>query len=415
MKILVIGGGGREAALVHKISQSKRGSRLFCAPGNPGIQSVATLVPIAAHSVSALLQFSIENQIDLTIVGPELPLSLGIVNRFEEAGLSIFGPSQEAAQVETSKVFSKTFMQKYKIPTPQAQVVSIDEAFRLIETSSFPIPVVLKADGLAAGKGVIIAEDSRSAQEGLNRFREMGESASRILLEEYITGVEATFFVVADGETAVSFGSAKDYKRLEDGDRGPNTGGMGAISPAPAFGSAIETEVLSRIVYPTLKGLVQEGIPYRGILYVGLMLTEKGPLVLEFNARLGDPEAQAVLPRLQTDFIDLVEATLAHRLDRFKLEWSDRTSVCVVLASLGYPGVYKKGEIISGLDQIDDPAVTVFHAGTERKENHFVTSGGRVLGVTALGLDRQRAREAAYRAVDRVSFRGMQYRKEIGQ
>jgi phosphoribosylamine--glycine ligase len=411
MNVLVLGGGGREAALVYKLSQSKKVTRLFCAPGNAGIASLAEIVPIPVDAVDQLLQFSKENQIDLTVVGPELPLSLGVVDRFEMAGLRIFGPSRLAAQIETSKGFSKLLMRNHHIPTPHAEVVSIDEATRRIETSAMPI--VLKVDGLAAGKGVVIAQTVQEARAGLEQFRTMGEGP--ILLEQYVTGVEATFFVLADGETGIPLTSAKDYKRIFDGDQGPNTGGMGAVSPSPNITPDIEREVMSKIVHPTLKALAGEGIPYRGVLYVGLMLTDAGPLALEFNARFGDPEAQAVLPRLKTDLMDLIEATLDHRLDQLQLEWSDETAVCVVLAAEGYPGTVQRGDLISGLDTPRDSGTMIFHAGTQKEGVSVVTAGGRVLGVTSLGPNRQTARERVYQAVDHVSFRGMQYRKEIGQ
>ncbi len=373
----------------------------------------ATLVPIAVNQIEQLVLFAKQHQIDLTVVGPELPLALGIVNRFREEGLPIFGPTQQAAQIESSKVFSKEFMQTYQIPTPHAERVTLNEAYEKIKTITMPI--VLKVDGLAAGKGVVIAQNIEEARQGLDRFGTMGEASRQILLEQYLTGVEATFFVVADGTSAIPLASARDHKRLFEGNNGPNTGGMGAISPSPDITPAMEAEVMSKIVRPTLTGLVNEGMPYQGVLYVGLMLTEAGPFVLEFNARFGDPEAQAVLLRLQTDWIDLMEAVLEHRLDTLKLEWSDAVSVCVVLASAGYPEAYTKGEVIRGLDKINDPSVTVFHAGTRKDQNQTVTDGGRVLGVTAIGQDWTTARGRVYHAIDQISFRGMQYRKDIGQ
>ncbi len=411
MNILVIGGGGREAALVYKIAQSNKVKKLFCAPGNAGIAEHATLVPIAADQIDALFLFAKNNHIDLTVVGPELPLSLGIVDRFREAELRIFGPSAAAAQIETSKAFSKRFMQKYKIPTPEAEVMPLHEAYERIRTVTMPI--VLKMDGLAEGKGVCIAQNVHEAEAALAAFK--GRGGTQILLERFLTGVEATFFVLADHDKGIPFFTAQDYKRLLDGDLGPNTGGMGSISPSPTITSALEKEIMATIVEPTLKGLVAEGAPYQGILYVGLMLTAEGPFVLEFNARLGDPEAQSVLRRLQTDWIDIVDAVLEHRLDQLQLAWSNETAVAVVLASAGYPGPYKKGEVILGLDRINDPVVTPFHSGTKKEGDQILTNGGRVLCLTALGKDQQEARERAYRAVDRVSFHGMQYRKDIGK
>ena len=411
MQVLVIGGGGREAALVFKIAQSPRVTKLFCAPGNAGIAMHATCVPIAVHQIEQLLLFAKDNQIDLTVVGPEIPLSLGIVDLFQKEGLKIFGPCKRAAQLESSKAFSKAFMQKYQIPTPAAEIVTLEEAMAKIETVTMPI--VLKVDGLAAGKGVVIAQDIKEARAGLAYFKSIGKGLEKILVEQYLTGVEATFLVVIDSEMAVPLVSAKDHKRILDHDLGPNTGGMGAISPAPAMTPALHAQVMSQIIEPTLKGLVGEGIVYQGVLYIGLMLTEEGPYVLEFNARLGDPEAQAVLPRLKTDWVDLMEAVLEHKLDRLKLAWDTDVSVCVVLASDGYPGDYWKGEKIVGLDNVEG-TVLVFHAGTEQHEGAFITAGGRVLGVTALGSNYQIAQTKAYQAIDKIKFKGMIYRKDIG-
>ena len=411
MKILVVGGGGREAALVYKIAQSPRVTKLFCAPGNAGIAAHATLVPIAVNQIEQLLQFAKENQIDLTVVGPEIPLSLGIVDLFQREGLKIFGPCKRAAQLESSKAFSKGFMQKYQIPTPEAEVLTLEEATAKIE--SIKMPIVLKVDGLAAGKGVVIAQDIEEAKAGLDYFKSIRKGSEKILVEQYLTGVEATFLVVIDSEIVIPLASAKDHKRLSDNDVGPNTGGMGAISPAPAMTPELHVQVMTKIIAPTLKGLRAEGIAYQGVLYVGLMLTKDGPYVLEFNARLGDPEAQAVLPRLKTDWVDLMEAVLEHQLDRITLEWDAAVSVCVVLASDGYPGEYQQGKEIFGLDHIDDTAL-VFHAGTEQMGGASVTSGGRVLCVTALGADYQTAKTKAYQAIDKIQFEGMIYRKDIG-
>ncbi|TAK06542.1 MAG: phosphoribosylamine--glycine ligase [Candidatus Manganitrophaceae bacterium] len=412
MKILIIGSGGREHALVWKIAQSPRLRELYCAPGNPGMESLAKIVPIAADEVEKLLAFAKERRIDLTVVGPELPLSLGIVDRFESEGLRIFGPRRAAAEIETSKVVSKTLMQRYRIPTAEAEVVALEEAYGRI--ASLKMPIVLKVEGLAAGKGVVIAQDQKEAKEGLDGFKSMGEAARRIILEQFLEGVEATFFVITDGDQVVPLASAQDHKRVYDGDQGPNTGGMGAISPTPRITPEVESQIMERIIRPALRGLAAEGRPYRGVLYAGLMLTPSGPHVLEFNARWGDPETQAVLPRLKTDWVDVMEAALDHRLDQIELQWREESSVCVVLASEGYPGPYRKGEVISGLDRIDLPETIVFHAGTGRRGEEWITQGGRVLGVTALGKTVSDARQRAYRAVDRISFRGMQYRRDIG-
>ena len=412
MKVLVVGGGGREHALVWKIARSPRVKRIFSAPGNPGMEKLSQRIPIPPDAVEKLLRFAKEERIDLTVVGPELPLSLGVVNRFEAEGLRIFGPSREAAEIETSKLFSKSIMRKYGIPTAEAEGVSLEEAYQKIQTLGMPL--VLKVDGLAAGKGVVIAQNQKEAVEALDFFRSMGEAARRIILERYLEGVEATFFVVTDGSVALPLASAQDHKRVFEGDRGPNTGGMGAISPTSRITPEIASEVMSKIIRPTLQGMAAEGRPYRGVLYAGLMLTKTGPHVLEFNARWGDPEAQAVLPRLKTDWVDVMEAALDHRLDQIRLDWKKEVSVCVVLASEGYPGAYRKEDPILGLDKVDSADVVVFHAGTERRDGQWVTQGGRVLGVTALGNDLPEARRRAYRAVGQISFQGMHFRNDIG-
>jgi len=412
MNILVVGGGGREAALVHKIAQSPRVTKIFCAPGNAGIAKQATLVPIAADQIESLLSFAKENEIDLTVVGPEIPLSLGIVDLFIKEGLRIFGPTAKAAQIESSKAFSKRFMQKYKIPTAEADVLQIADAYERIKTVAMPI--VLKMDGLASGKGVCMANNLQEAQAALNEFNTKDKAGS-VLLERFLAGIEATFFVIADGEIGLFLSTAQDYKRIFDDDLGPNTGGMGAISPSPVMTPEMVEEVMRKVVDPTLKGMIQEGMPYQGILYVGLILTQEGPFVLEFNARLGDPETQVVLPRLKTDWIDVIEAVEEHRLDKLQLEWRDDVAVCVVMASGGYPGDYQSGEVISGLSQINDLHLLPFHSGTKGSGDRVLTQGGRVLSFTALGKDWHEARARAYRAVHQVSFQGMQYRKDIGE
>ncbi len=411
MNILLIGGGGREHALISKIRKSPRVREIFCAPGNPGMAPLAKIVPIPIDQIESLLLFAKANHIDLTLVGPELPLSLGIVDRFEAEGLRIFGPHRAAAQIEVSKVFSKELMQKYGVPTPRAEVVTLDEAYQRVK--ALKMPIVLKAEGLASGKGVIIAHQIDEAVEGLDILRALGNAADRVILEEYLTGIEASVFILTDGQKSIYLTSARDYKRAWDGDCGPNTGGMGAISPSPEMTPALEEAVMSRIIRPVLAGLVLEGTPYRGVLYAGLMLTDAGPYVLEFNARWGDPEAQAVLPRLKSDWIDLVEAALDHRLDQVHPEWEEKVAVCVVLASEGYPGDYSRGINISGLDQTASD-VMVFHAGTARSDEAWLTQGGRVLGVTALAANSDEARRIVYQTIEKISFKGMQYRKDIG-
>lgn len=411
MKILIIGGGGREHALAWKISQSPSVTKLYCAPGNPGIASLAELVPIAVNDVEALLLFVAEHSIDLTVVGPELPLTLGIVDRFEEKGFKIFGPNRAASQIESSKVFSKKLMQKYAVPTASAELVSLEEAYRRVP--SLNLPVVLKIDGLAAGKGVVIVRTQEEAIAGLDFLRQMGTDSSQIVIEQFLEGTEVSFFVVTDGETAIPLGSGQDHKAVFEGNHGPNTGGMGVVSPSPRMTPALETEVMSKVIEPTLRGMREEGMPYKGILYAGLIMTEEGISVLEFNARWGDPEAQALLPRLKTDWLEVMTAALEGRLEQIQIDWEGGGSVCVVLASGGYPGAYEKGKVISGLENNYADAM-IFHAGTGRKGDAWLTQGGRVLGLTGIGSNVELARRHAYRVVDQISFSGMHYRRDIG-
>jgi len=412
MKVFVIGSGGREHALVWKIAQSPSVKKLYCAPGNPGIDALATLVSIPVDDIEGLLRFAEDEAIDLTVVGPEIPLSLGIVDRFEEKGLRIFGPSKVAAQIESSKIFAKQLMLNAGVPTPNAEQVSRGEAYRRIRSMDFP--VVLKVDGLAAGKGVVIAHDEQEMVAGLDRLKALGEVSSELLIEHFLEGVEVSFFVVTDGKRAVPLGTAMDHKRVNDGNQGPNTGGMGVVSPSPHWTPALESEVMSKVIGPTLGSMAEAGMPYVGVLYTGLILTENGFFVLEFNARWGDPEAQALLPRLKNDWVDVMMATLEGRLDQVQIEWEAGGSVCVVLSSGGYPGDYRRGEAISGLEG-DTPDAMIFHAGTERRGSEWLTKGGRVLGVTAVSSTVSKARQQAYAAVEKISFPGMHYRSDIGQ
>ncbi|MFQ5588031.1 MAG: phosphoribosylamine--glycine ligase [Nitrospiria bacterium] len=413
MKVLVIGGGGREHALVWKIAQSPLVTQLFCAPGNHGMRAHAELIQIPVNDIDRLASFAKIRGIDLTVVGPELPLSLEIADRFHALGLRIFGPTRAAAEIETSKVFSKMLMHKYQIPTAKSEVLSLHEAYE--QVSSMSMPIVLKVDGLAAGKGVVIANNREEAVAGLDRFKNMGDAASRIIVEECLEGKEISFFAVTDGRHAIPVGSAQDHKRVFDGDRGPNTGGMGAFSPSPLVTPDIEKEIMRTIIHPTLEALSKEGCPYLGILYAGLMLTKQGIYVLEFNARWGDPEAQAMLPRMETDWVEVMEATLDGRLSEVNIRWKPGASACIVLASEGYPGNYRKGDEISGLEQALPSDVTVFHAGTRLSDEGWVTSGGRVLGVTAFGKNLSDARDQAYITVKDISFSGMHYRTDIGK
>ena len=416
MKILVIGGGGREHALVWKLAQSRRVTKIFCAPGNAGIAEQAECVPIAATDVAALTAFAVERQIDFTVVGPEAPLCAGIVDALAARGRRAFGPSRQAAQLEGSKVFAKRFLLKYGIPTARMEVFTeVGPALECVRR--WGAPVVVKADGLAAGKGVIVAQAVAEAEQAVVNILEkkvFGAAGRQVIIEECLTGPEASVMAFVDGQTYRLMSPAQDHKRVSDGDTGPNTGGMGAYSPTPAVAPALE-KTIRDIFDRTLAGLREEGMDYRGVLYAGLMLTPTGPQVLEFNCRFGDPETQAVLPRLEGDLLDVLEATAAGRLTEAQLTWTRDTAVCVVLAAGGYPGDYVKGQPIRGLKEAGQLAkVCVFHAGTKRNAaGEIVTDGGRVLGVTALGTDLAGAVRQAYAAVERIHFDGMQYRRDI--
>jgi phosphoribosylamine--glycine ligase len=417
MKILVIGSGGREHALVWKLAQSPRVEAIFCAPGNPGMAPLARCVPIQADDIDGLLEYATRKAIDLTVVGPEQPLTLGIADRFREAGLRIVGPSKSAAEIEGSKAFSKLFMERHHIPTARARIFDDPEpAIRYIKEHGAPI--VVKVDGLAAGKGVIMAQDESEAMQAIDlilRRKKFGEAGRQILLEELLQGEEATFLVFTDGKTIVPMVTSQDHKRVFDQDQGPNTGGMGAYSPALVLTEALQQRVIREIVRPTIAGLAGEGRPYQGILYIGLMITPDGPKVLEYNARFGDPETQVILTRLDTDLVDIFDAVADGRLDQIEARWSEKVSVCVVLTAKGYPAAYESGRPISGIDRAESKdGVVVFHAGTFLHDGELVTSGGRVLGVTAVGDDFQQARERAYEAVSRIWFEGMHCRMDIG-
>ncbi len=415
MKILVVGGGGREAALCWKIKQSKRCGQLYCSPGNAGILSVAQKVH--ADTPADLLSFAKKEGIGLTVVGPEQFLSEGIVDDFEREGLKIFGPSQKAAQIESSKIFSKKLMKKYGIPT--AAYEEFDKSSPALEyLRSQRFPLVVKADGLAAGKGVIIAANYNEAEKavtGILDGRDFADAGKRIIIEEFLEGEEASILCFTDGRTIVPMESSQDHKRALDGDLGPNTGGMGAYSPAPVVTKELLSRIQRTILEPTIRGMEKEGCLYKGVLYAGIMVTQDGPKVLEYNARFGDPETQAVLPRLKTDLVEIMESVIDGRLDKTSIEWDSGAAVCVVLASGGYPGKYKSGYTIEGLDEAQKlPGVFLFHAGTSAAGCDTVTSGGRVMGVTALGGSIRSAVDKAYDAVSKISFKDMHYRKDIG-
>lgn len=414
MKILVVGGGGREHALVWKLKQSPRVSRIYCAPGNAGIARDAECVPCAAEDLEGLVDFARSEEIDLTVVGPEAPLVAGIRDRFEAAGLRLFGPPAKGALLEGSKVFAKQLMVKFGVPTASFEVFeSPKEAVAYVR--GLGGPCVVKADGLAAGKGVIVAKDTSEAEAAVRLIGEekaFGKAGERIIVEECLVGEEVSVLAFTDGKSVLPMVAAQDHKRVYDGDRGPNTGGMGAYSPPPVYTSEIHERVCREILEPIVAGLAADGIRYQGVLYAGLMITAEGPYVLEFNCRFGDPEAQVVIPRLKTDLVDVIEAVLDERLENVALEWDPRPAVCVVLASGGYPGSYEKGKVLTGLDEVPED-VLVFHAATSLSDGRLVTSGGRVLGVTAFGETIREAVQRAYEGVARISFEGMHYRHDI--
>jgi phosphoribosylamine--glycine ligase len=415
LKILVVGSGGREHTLLWKLSQSPKVSKLFCAPGNGGTREFAENIDIPVDDIEGLLSFALENKIHLTVVGPELPLSLGIADAFEEKGLRIFGPRKVAAQLESSKAFAKDFMRKYCIPTAQYRIChSAAEAMAAAE--SFGYPVVLKADGLAAGKGVIIAEDKGHADSTIKEMMEgkFGSAGETIVVEEFLTGPEASVLAFVDGKTAVPMVSAQDYKRALDGDAGLNTGGMGAVSPALYYNDDIAQRVQREIIDVTLEGLLAEGIEYKGVLYFGLMLTKGGPKVIEYNARFGDPEAEVVLPRLTSDLVEIMDMVVEGQLDSDQIKWTQKKAHCSVIASGGYPGEYSKGYEITGLSEVPED-IRVFHAGTASKEGKIVTAGGRVLVVAALGDNLEKARQKVYSAIEHIHFKDMHYRTDIGK
>ncbi len=418
MKVLVVGSGGREHALVWKIAQSPKVSKIYCAPGNAGISDQATIVPIKANDLNGLLEFALKEKIDLTVVGPEDPLTKGIVDLFESKSLSIFGSSKKAAEIEGSKAFAKEMMRKYHIPTGSYEIFGDPkEAKKYIR--KLGAPVVVKADGLAAGKGVIVCNTVEEASQSVDRImveRIFGEAGNRVVVEEYLVGEEASYIAFTDGKVILPMASSQDHKPIFDGDKGPNTGGMGAYSPAPVVTDQVHERILERILRPIVQGMGEEGRPYKGVLYAGLMIHDGHPRVLEFNARFGDPETQPVLMRMKGDIIPILEACMKGNLSGCEIEWDSRASVCVVMASRGYPGDYERGKPIAGLKEVSKmEGIFVFHAGTALKDGQVVTNGGRVLGVTGLGKDIPRAIERTYEAVKKISWEGVHYRTDIGQ
>lgn len=416
MKVLVVGGGGREHALVWKLKQSPRVKEIYCAPGNAGIARDAYCVNISAEDIPALMAFAREKAIDLTIVGPEAPLNAGIVDKFREAGLKIFGPSRAAAEIEGSKVVAKDIMAKYGIPTAgYATFTDPEKAASYIKQQG--APCVVKADGLAAGKGVIVATDEQTALDAVRSImvdRAFGAAGNLLVVEECLVGEEVSILAFTDGINVIPMVSSQDHKRVFDNDQGLNTGGMGAYAPAPVYTPEVHRRAMEEILIPMIRALSAEGRTYQGVIYAGLMVTDQGPKVLEFNARFGDPEAQPVLTLLETDLVDIIDAILENRLDRIEVKWKEQASICVVLASGGYPGPYEKGKVIGGLDNLPE-GVVVFHSGTAEKDGEIVTAGGRVLGVTAVGPDIPSAIKSAYAAVEKIHFDGMHYRRDIGR
>ena len=415
MKVLVVGSGGREHALCWKIAQ-RPDTEVYVAPGNIGMVDVATLVNIKVDDIAGLVDFAKAEGIDLTVVGPELPLTLGIVDAFQEAGLACFGPNKAAAKLEGSKAFSKELMKKYGIPTAAFDTFTdVDKAKAFVD--EIGVPCVVKADGLAAGKGVIICmtrEEADKAIEDMLTDHAFGDASATIVIEEYMVGPEVSVLAFADGKSVLPMVSAQDHKRIFDGDKGPNTGGMGAYSPAPVYTEALSAEVNKTIIEPTIAAMAAEGTPFTGILYTGLMLTEKGPRVLEYNVRFGDPETQPIMVRMKSDIVALFQACVNGKLDEATLEWHDEAAVCVIMASGGYPASSEKGVPIHGLDGIAAEEAIVFHSGTAEKDGEIVTNGGRVLGVTAKDATIKGAIDKAYAAVEKINFDHMQFRRDIG-
>jgi phosphoribosylamine--glycine ligase len=418
MKILVVGGGGREHTLVWKVAQSSKVKTIYCAPGNAGIAEHAECIPIKADEIKKLASFAHSRAIDLTLVGPELPLTLGIVEEFKRYGLRIFGPDKDAAIIEGSKLFAKDLMKKYNIPTADyATFDSPPEAMSYLRKRG--TPAVIKADGLAAGKGVVPVQSLDEAEKVIDSMltqRIFGKAGNHIVIEDFLTGEEASFIVFTDGHTILPMPSSQDHKPIYDNDQGPNTGGMGAYSPAPVITKALQKKIMDEVMTPVVRGMAEEGRRFKGILYAGLMINGEDIKVLEFNARFGDPETQPILMRMKTDLVPVFDAIVDEQLDKIAIQWDERPAVCIVMASQGYPGSYQKGTAIEGLKEIQSMHdVEVFHAGTAVQDNRVVTDGGRVLGVTALGDTIAEAIDRAYSAVSHIRWDGAYYRKDIGK
>lgn len=415
MRILVVGRGGREHAIVWALSKSPKADKIYCAPGNAGIAQLAELAPIGEFEFDKLVQFARDKNIDLVVIGPDDPLAAGIVDAFEAASIPVYGPNRAAAEIEGSKIFMKNLLKKYNIPTARYETFT-DYAAARDYLASQPVPIVIKADGLAAGKGVTVCFTREEAEQALRETmvdRSFGDAGDKVVIEEFLSGQEMSILAFVDGETVRAMPAAQDHKPVFDGDKGPNTGGMGTYSPLPHIPQSIIDEAIEHIVKPTARAMVSEGRPFRGVLFGGLMITPEGPKTIEFNARFGDPETQVVLPRLKSDLLDIFLASLEGGLADVEIEWSDEAAVCVVLASGGYPASYPKGLPISGIEAGEAEGGLVFHAGTAEQDGRLVTAGGRVLGVVGRGAGIAEAREAAYRAAAHIEFEGKQNRTDI--
>ncbi len=419
MKILVVGSGGREHALAWKIAQSPLVKKMYCAPGNAGTLNLGENIPIDPTDIKGLADLANKEKVDLTVIGPEIPLAMGVVDEFEAKGLKIFGPTKSAAELEGSKVFAKQFMDRHKIPTARFKIVdNPDQAKKLLQSEEIPFPLVVKADGLAAGKGAIICNSLKKAELAVNTImveKKFGESGNKIVIEEFLRGKEVSFIVISDGVKVIPFVTTMDHKAVYNGDKGPNTGGMGAISPSPFVDQELFNGTMKTIVFPTVTRMLEEGRKYMGVLYVGLILTEVGPKVLEYNCRFGDPETQPQILRLESDLVEILMATVEGNVLEKEVTWTNKPSGCVVVASGGYPTKYEKGKQIEGLKETTDiPGITVFHAGTEFKENKYYTSGGRVMSVCASEETLASTMNKIYEAIGKISFDAMHYRRDIG-
>lgn len=415
MKVLVIGNGAREHAICHKLKESKLVEKIYCAPGNGGISQIADCVDIKVDDLDKITEFSVKSKIDLVVIGPELPLVLGLADMLREKGIKVFGPDKKGARLEGSKSYSKEFMKKYGIPTAKYEVYTSSQDAKE-NLGKFNVPVVVKADGLAAGKGVLICntvEEAQNAIDSIMTEKKFGEAGDTVVIEEFLEGIESSLLCFADGSTLIPMESAKDYKKAFAGDEGPNTGGMGCFSPNPVYTEELKDYINKNILETTLKGLRYEGIDFRGVLFIGLMIKDGEAKVLEYNTRFGDPETEVVLPRLESDLAEIMLKCIEGRLKEEDLKWTDKKCVTVVLASGGYPEAYEKGKQITGLDMLDED-ITVFHGGTRNAGGKILTDGGRVLAVTAVDEDMDMARKRVYRNIERIKFEGMQYRKDIG-